>query len=101
MEITFNWLAEIASQQGFNKAWQPHFDTDYDLLYDKRKNHTVKRVYYLFAQFISQLGALLVRKPLATRCNTAHYNRTLPVHGRSRNFALWDSVAPQLSQIRF
>lgn len=71
VEITFNWLAEIPSQQGFNKAWQPHFDIDYDLLYDKRKKYTVKHVYDLYAQFTSQLGALLVRKPQATRCNTA------------------------------
>lgn len=74
MEITFNWLADIASQQGFNKACHPHFDIDYDLLYDKCKILTVKRVYYLFAQFINQLGALLLHKPSATRCIISHYN---------------------------
>lgn len=74
MEITFNWLADIANQQGFNKAWHPHFDIDYDLLYDKCKIRTVKRVYDLFAQFINQLGALLLHKPLATRYIVSHYN---------------------------
>lgn len=94
MEITFNWVAENASQRGFNKAWQPHFAIDNDLLYDERKNHTVKRVYYLFAEFKSQLEALLVRKPLATKCNVAHYKRMLLLHGRSCNSAPWDSAAP-------
>lgn len=53
MEITFNWLAGMARQQGSNKTLQSHCDIDYDLLYDKHKN-TVKHVDYLFVQIIKQ-----------------------------------------------